>query len=68
MSDLAALFAADPHNHTDKDIDKIIEAMREARKNFQAGNMTAGKTKPKTAKEKQASEAAGQLSLKDIGL
>lgn len=68
MSDLATIMASDPHNHTDQDIDKIIEVMREARKQFKAGNMQAGSTKPKNEKQKQAAAVGEQLGLKDLGL
>lgn len=54
MSDhetLAELFARDPFTLTREDIDAIIAAQREARKNFQAGVKT-----PKVAKEVNLAE------------
>ena len=68
MSDLQDLFSGDPHGFTEQKIDKIIEEMRKIRHQFKQGNVNAGKTKPKTAKEKQGDAIASQLSLKDLGL
>lgn len=66
MSDLATLFARDPLELTDQDLDAIVAKLRESRHQFNAGNMRAGSTKPKTEKQKQAEELGSKLDLKDL--
>lgn len=66
MTDLSELFARDPLTLTNPDIDRIIEQMRAARHQFNAGNMKAGSTKAPTEKQKQVSDLAdriGELKL-----
>lgn len=46
MNDIAELFARDPLSLTHEDIDSIIERMRQARTQFNLGNIRAGSTKP----------------------
>lgn len=63
MSDLAELFARDPLQLSNDDLDKIIEKMRSMRASFNAGNMKAGSTKPQTEKQKFASGLDLKLDL-----
>jgi len=63
MSDTAELFARDPQEMSDKDIDKIIEYMRSKRAQFKAG-VTPARTKVSA----EAQAAAAKLDLKDLGL
>ena len=63
MTDLATLFARDPLSLTQADITTIVEEMRKSRHAFNAGNMRAGSTKPKTEKQKALSELASSLSI-----
>ncbi len=62
---LSALFARDPLQLRDRDLDTIIERMRKARHLFNAGDKTAGRVKPKTDPKKAAE--ANDL-LKGLGL
>jgi GTP cyclohydrolase III len=63
MSDIAELFARDPQEMSDKDIDKIVEHMRAKRAQFKAG-VTPSRTKVSA----EAQAAAAKLDLKDLGL
>lgn len=63
MSDIALLFSRDPLTLTREDISTIIEEMRKSRHAFNLGNMKAGSTKPKTAKQKEVSELASKISI-----
>lgn len=63
MTDLATLFARDPLSLTQADITTIVEEMRKSRHAFNAGNMKAGSTKPKTEKQKKLSELASSISI-----
>ena len=58
------IMAEDPLKMTQEDISEIIAEMRKSRKNFVAGNLRAGSTKPKTEKQKQAVDLAAKLDLK----
>ena len=58
------IMAEDPLKMTREDISEIIAEMRKSRKNFVAGNLRAGSTKPKTEKQKQAVDLAAKLDLK----
>ena len=58
------IMAEDPLKMTQEDISEIIAEMRKSRKNFVAGNLRAGSTKPKTEKQKQAIDLAAKLDLK----
>lgn len=63
MSDLAELFARDPLSLTNEDITHIIEEMRKSRHAFNAGNMKAGSTKPKTEKQQAIANLADKLNI-----
>lgn len=63
MSDLAELFNRDPLQLTDDNIRTIIEEMRKSRHAFNAGNMKAGSTKPKTEKQKVISDLASKMNI-----
>jgi hypothetical protein len=63
MPDIATLFARDPLTLTQPDITEIVNEMRKSRGAFNAGNMKAGSTKPKTAKQKEISGLASGLSI-----
>lgn len=62
-NDLAELFARDPLDLTDDDIRSIIEEMRKSRHAFNAGNMKAGSTKPKTEKQKTIASLAEKMNI-----
>ncbi len=53
MSDIADLFNLNPLEHTNETIDAIVADMRKRRGQFNLGNMSAGRTKPKAKSEKQ---------------
>jgi hypothetical protein len=63
MNDIAELMARDPLQLTKENIDAIIAEMRKSRHQFNAGNMTAGSTKPKTEKQKQVLALADKLKI-----
>lgn len=63
MSDIAELFARDPLKLSDQDLRTIIERFRAARGQFNLGNMKAGSTKPKTAKQQQTADVAAKLNF-----
>lgn len=63
MSDLAELFARDPLQLSQQDIETIVIEMRKSRHAFNAGNMKAGSTKPKTEKQKQVSALVDKLNI-----
>jgi hypothetical protein len=63
MSDLAELFARDPLELTDPEIQTIIEEMRKSRHAFNAGNAKAGSTKPKTEKQKAIASLAEKMNI-----
>ena len=63
MSDLAVLFARDPLTLTQSDLSTIVSEMRKSRHQFNAGNMKAGSTKPKTDKQKSLDALASTLNL-----
>lgn len=65
MSDMAELFSRDPLNHTRESIDEIIAYYREARKNFNLGEKSAGKT-PKAKAEKAAGPKLTALDLDEL--
>ncbi len=62
MTDIQELFSRDPLQLTDLDLDAMIAHMRENRKAFKLGNMTAGKMP--TAKQKEALSLADALDIK----
>jgi len=63
MTDLATLFARDPLSLTQEDLSTIVVEMRKSRHAFNAGNMKAGSTKPKTVKQKALSDLAGSITI-----
>lgn len=63
MSDLTELFSRDPQSLSDADIDKIVEELRARRHLFNAGHKSAGSSKPKTEKQKEALKLADELDL-----
>lgn len=63
MTDLAELFARDPLTLTQSDLTSIVEEFRKSRHQFNAGNIKAGSTKPKTEKQKQVSELIKGLDI-----
>lgn len=58
------IMALDPLLMTREDISGIIAEMRKSRGAFNAGNLRAGSTKPKTEKQKQVADLASKLDLK----
>lgn len=70
MSDLTQLFAKDPLLLTRAEVEEIVKGLRAGRHQFNAGNMRAGSTKPKSSKQKEAEAIASKLSLSlgDLGL
>lgn len=62
--ELHEIMAEDPLNMTREDITSIIAEMRKSRAAFNAGNLRAGTTKPKTEKQKQVATLAEKLDLK----
>ena len=67
-TDIAALFALDPLQLTDENIDEIIRQFRNNRHAFNAGNRSAGSTKPKTAKQKAVEDLSAKIDLGSLGL
>ena len=71
MTDLADIFASDPLSYTKegREVELIVQALRDRRHRFNAGDKAAGTmTPPKTATGRAAAELGKQLSLKDLGL
>ena len=69
MSELAELFARDPLNYVDGDIDTIVATLRKQRKRFVAGDKTAGSPKPPSAakvKRDAINETVGKVDLSDL--
>lgn len=64
QTDIAELFSRDPLGHSDKDIDALVNHLRNSRAQFNLGNAQAGSMKPKSAKVKQAISLAEKLDLK----
>ncbi len=65
MTDIALIFARDPLSYTKEgqELETVVREMRKARNNFNAGNMKAGSTKPKTEKQKAVAELLSGLSI-----
>ena len=61
--DIAELFARDPLQLSQLDLEHIIEEFRKARNNFSLGNPKAGSTKPPTEKQKQVISLADKLKI-----
>lgn len=73
MSDIAELFARDPLDLTDQDLDTIIAKLRASRAAFNAGEKSAGSMKPKATKKaldpnKPIPAKVTQISLDDLDL
>lgn len=68
MTDLHSLFQLNPLSHTKDTLDDLISQLRSMRSQFNVGNMKAGKTKPKTEKEKVALSIADKLDLGGLDL
>lgn len=51
MTNIAALYARDPHEHSDEDFRQIIESLRADRAKFILGGGKAPAKEPKVAKE-----------------
>lgn len=66
MTDINEIMMRDPLSLTRTDLEQLVSAFRSARKQFTAGNIKAGSTKPKTPKQKEAAAIAKNLSL-DLG-
>lgn len=64
MTDISELFARDPLKLTRDDITDIIKRMRDARAQFNLGNVKAGSTKPLSEKAKATKSLADSLDLK----
>lgn len=63
MADIAELFARDPLELGEQDIDLIIGKFREMRGQYNLGSAMAGSTKAKTPKQKQVADLASKLTL-----
>jgi hypothetical protein len=63
MSDISELFARDPEQLTDRDLDQIVAHLQTLRSQFMLGAKSAGNMKPKKATEKITS-----LNIDDLGL
>lgn len=61
--DIVELLGRDPLLLTEDDLTHIVTELRKSRAAFSLGNVKAGSTKPKTAKQKQLSDLAGGLEI-----
>jgi len=71
MSTMQEIFRTDPLKLTQENKQAIIMQFRSMRHQFDAGNMKAGSTKPKTAAQKKQEADAkivGTLDLDALGL
>lgn len=66
MSDLMELLRRDPFGCSRTDIVEIVKAYRDRRAQFQLGNMSAGKVKPPSEKEKAALSVTKGLDIGDL--
>lgn len=67
MTDIATLFARDPQDLSNQDIDLIIQRYRDSRKQFALGDRKAGKpAKSPTQKKGEALAAKLDLNLDDL--
>jgi len=68
ITTIAELFQADPLGLSDQDIDEVVAYFRTTRKQFNAGAIGAGSTKPKTETQKLAAKLSDKLddSLGDL--
>lgn len=64
MTDLSQLFARNPLDLTKTDITNLTEAFRKSRHQFVLGNVTAGRTKPLSEKQKKVASLANTLDFK----
>jgi hypothetical protein len=65
-TDIAELFARDPLQLSEQDLNAIIGRLREQRAQFNLGNAMAGSMKPKTAKAKITQDLASKLDLGNL--
>jgi hypothetical protein len=68
---IAELFARNPGDLSSDDLDQVIAKLRTQRKNFIAGNMSAGSPRPPSAAAKKAAAAqkvTGKIDLTSLGL
>ena len=69
MSDLQELFRRDPFDCSKQDDEKIVEAFRARRAQFNLGNISAGNVNKKlTAKEEESAAAVKKIDLSSLGL
>lgn len=61
-TDISELFSRNPLDLTKDDISLMVAKLRESRKQFNAGNATAGKVK-KTPKQKAIDELSAKLNI-----
>lgn len=68
MTAISELMATDPLNLTDQDITKLVNYMRQSRKNFLTKEMAPKKVpKPRrTSKKTPASSTVGEISLEGL--
>lgn len=67
-TDIAEFFARDPLELTDQAIEAIVDEFRSRRHQFNAGNRSAGSTKPKTAKQKTIDSIAEKIDIGSLSL
>lgn len=65
-SSLSELFSRDPMSLSRQDLLQIVKRLREARAQFNLGDMKAGSDKPKAAKAGKGLGA--QIDLSELGL
>ena len=65
MTDIAELFARDPLELSDQDLDAIVARIREQRSQFNLGNAMAGSMKAKPVK-KEIADLSSKLDLGNI--
>jgi hypothetical protein len=67
---IAELFARDPYDLSNSDLDAIVAKLRSQRSRYVLGDKTAGSPKPSKISQKQqaAAKITGDLDLDDLGL
>ena len=63
MTDISELFARDPEQLTDQDLDEIVKHLQSLRQQFVLGAKTAGNLNKKKPKEKVKNIDLGELGL-----
>ena len=66
MSTIAELFSRDPNNCSKQDIRTLVEYYRTKWTQFNLGDLKAGSSKPRSAKDEEAVQAAKKLNLDDL--